>query len=378
MHDVLIAGAGPAGAIAALVLARAGVRVTVFDRATFPRDKLCGDTLNPGALTILRRLGIAHVAQGGLPIDGMIVTGEPNVRVEARYGAAIVGRAMTRRVLDVALLEAAAHAGAQITEGVVIRGPIVEETGGERRVCGLEVVAPHGNVAHVRAGLVIAADGAHSRIARALRLARNSPRPRRWAVGAYFENVADLSSCGEMHVRRGHYIGVAPLPGGITNVCVVTAALASLNRPGDLLAARLANDPQLAQRFATARMMSTPVVMGPLAVDCIVPGTRGLLLAGDAAGFIDPMTGDGLRFALRGAELAAAEALHTLQHGNSDAHWRLQLARQREFRRKWRFNRSLRALVGAPLAVRTAASAAELAPVWLRHAIRYAGDLRAS
>lgn len=378
MHDVLIAGAGPAGAIAALVLARAGVRVTVLDRATFPRDKLCGDTLNPGALAILRRLGIAHVAARGLRTDGMIVTGEPNVRVEARYGAGVIGRALTRRVLDAALVEAAAQAGAQVTEGVVIRAPVVEEAGGERRVRGVEVVGSHGGLRRIDASLVIACDGAHSRIARALDLARNSPRPRRWAVGAYFENVGGLTSCGEMHVRRGHYIGVAPLPAGITNACVVTGDVASLRRPGELLSAYLANDPQLSPRFAGARMVGLPVVMGPLAVDCEVPGTGGLLLAGDAAGFIDPMTGDGLRFAMRGAELAAAEALHALDHGNPDAHQRLLAARRREFRRKWRFNRSLRSLVGAPFAVRTAACGAVLAPAWLRCAIRYAGDLHAA
>ena len=62
MLDVLIAGAGPAGAIAAMVLARAGARVLVLDRARFPRDKLCGDTLNPGALAVLERLGLDAAA----------------------------------------------------------------------------------------------------------------------------------------------------------------------------------------------------------------------------------------------------------------------------------------------------------------------------
>ncbi len=86
MDDVLIVGAGPAGAVAATVLARAGVRVRLLDRAAFPRDKLCGDTINPGTLAILRRLGLAGgIEPRGLPIDGMIVTGEGGVAVEARY-----------------------------------------------------------------------------------------------------------------------------------------------------------------------------------------------------------------------------------------------------------------------------------------------------
>src|SRR5215211_3318238 len=74
--DVLVVGAGPAGSIAALVLARVGVRVTMIDRARFPRDKLCGDTLNPGALSILDGLRIAApVRARALPVSGMIVTG---------------------------------------------------------------------------------------------------------------------------------------------------------------------------------------------------------------------------------------------------------------------------------------------------------------
>ena len=81
--EVLIAGAGPAGAIAALLLARAGVRVRLLDRAIFPRDKLCGDTVNPGTLEILRRLGIAGIVErDGVPIQGMIVTGAGGERRE--------------------------------------------------------------------------------------------------------------------------------------------------------------------------------------------------------------------------------------------------------------------------------------------------------
>src|SRR2546428_7105462 len=76
MFDVLIVGAGPAGSVAATVLARAGARVRLVDRATFPRHKLCGDTVNPGTLALLRRLGLsAHIEERGLPVVGMRLTG---------------------------------------------------------------------------------------------------------------------------------------------------------------------------------------------------------------------------------------------------------------------------------------------------------------
>src|ERR1700722_19920073 len=104
IDDVLIVGAGPAGSVAAAVLARAGARVRLIDRADFPRDKLCGDTVNPGTLAVLRRLGMAHTLDAsGLRIDGMYVTGE-GVAIESRYPDGLHGRALVRRELDAALL----------------------------------------------------------------------------------------------------------------------------------------------------------------------------------------------------------------------------------------------------------------------------------
>ena len=372
MHDVLICGAGPAGSIAALILARAGVRVRILDRARFPRDKLCGDSLNPGALAVLARLGIASAAADGLPVAGMMVTDATGVRVIGRYGDGVCGRMVSRTRLDHALLRAAADAGADVEEGVLARAPIVDGD----RIRGLWTAGGSGASVRAEARLTIAADGGRSRMARALRLARHPEQPRRWAVGAYFENVADMSDLGEMHVRRGHYVGVAPLPGGIANACVVTADRVALATPGALLERTLRTDRVLRDRFAGARRVTPVRCLGPLAVDAAGVGVPGLLLAGDAAGFIDPMTGDGLRFALRGGEIAAHHALAALSSGRSDAHEQLAAARRREFGRKWRFNRTLRALVGSPLAIRAAAHGAAIAPIWLQQAIRYAGDLQ--
>jgi flavin-dependent dehydrogenase len=373
--DALVAGAGPAGATVALLLARAGLRVRVVDRARFPRAKLCGDSVNPGALAVLRRLGLERVVDGALPIDGMIVTAGAGVRVEGRYGAA-QGRSISRRDLDVRLLQAAAEAGAEVEEGVLVDGPIVSGTGTSPEVTGV-MIRTGGRTMRMLARIVIGADGRYSRLARPLGLLRTAA-PQRWAVGAYFEQVTGLSSCGEMHVREGHYIGVAPVPGLLANACVVTADRGALRNPSALLDLALRRDPLLAPRFGRARLVAPPVCLGPLAAESTAAGVCGLLLAGDAAGFIDPMTGDGLHFAFRGAELAAAAAVHALATGAADAHLQLAAARRREFAAKWRFNRTLRALVASPRTVRAAAMGAAVAPGVLRHVIAYAGDLQAA
>lgn len=346
----------------------------LLDRARFPRDKLCGDTMNPGTVAILRRLGLTGgFEHGALPVDGMIVTGERGVRVRADYGHGAHGLAITRRTLDAALVGEAAAAGARVEEGVLVRGPLLSDG----RVRGVVLAGRDGRDVRVPAPLVIAADGRRSRIALPLGLARHPPRPRRWAIGAYFDEVAGLTAFGEMHVRRGRYLGIARVPPAdqrSANVCLVVSR-AHHGDPAVLLQRAIDSDPQLRERFAGARRATPPVVLGPLAVDAVAPGAPGLLLAGDAAGFIDPMTGDGLRFAVRGGELAAQVALDALSGALADPHFRLARLRHREFAAKWRFNRTLRALAGRGLAVELAGFAAAAAPWILRRTIAFAGDL---
>jgi flavin-dependent dehydrogenase len=392
MDDVLIVGAGPAGAVAATLLARAGARVRVVDRATFPRDKLCGDTLNPGCLALLRKLQLAGPLEGaGLEVAGMLVTGEGGVAVEGRYPDGLRGRSILRRHLDWVLLGQAITAGALFEPGVTVREAVALERGGARIVEGV-TVGLRESAHRLRAPVTIAADGRRSTLAFGLGLARHPPRPRRWAIGAYFETAGEgrprspgtgaasaamHGILGEMHIRRRHYIGVAPVPGGMTNVCMVrpsAAGDAALRNPASALRMELEADPVLRDRFAGARLAGPPVVLGPLAVDVTGDSVDGLLLAGDAAGFIDPMTGDGLGFALRGGELAAAAALRALEHGWAGVHAQLAADRRRVFTGKWRFNRVLRSLVASASAVRTAAAAARIAPGAVRAIIARAGD----
>ena len=115
-------------------------------------------------------------------------------------------------------------------------------------------------------------------------------------------------------------------------------------------------------------------MLGPLAVDAQGSGWPGLLLAGDAAGFVDPMTGDGLRFAIRGGMLAADAAMREVATGAAQ-HAALDRRRRREFAGKWRVNRALRALVGSPSGVALAARVAQYWDLPIRSLVAIAGDV---
>lgn len=397
--DVLVVGAGPAGSIAALQLARAGVRVALVDRETFPRHKLCGDTLNPGSLALLDRLDVGAGLRGrALRTHGMTVTGPGGATVAADYPDGLYGLAITRRAFDTLLVDAAVAAGARFVPATRATGLVIRDG----RIHGVTLASGR-RVETCSARVVVAADGRGSRLGAGAGLTRYAPSPRRWAYGAYYEGVDGLAARGEMHIRQGGYVGVAPLPGGLANVCAVRTpdvifrrtsgaraadGLATdasrmngerggAGRPesyAEALDAAVRADPVLRERFSRAHRVSPVAVLGPLATVATAAGMPGLLLAGDAAGFIDPMTGDGLRFALRGGELAAAAALRELD-SKGPAHAWLARRRAEEFSGKWRVNRLLRALVGSPRALDAAALVARRWAAPVEYLIGVAGDV---
>ncbi len=378
MYDVVIAGAGPAGSVAGLILARAGARVIIVDRETFPRGKLCGDTVNPGALGLLTELGLDLGPFDDAPaLSGMLVTGQ-RTEVLARYGGGLIARAITREVFDAWLLDAAIKAGARFEPGLTVTRALVDDTSGRPLVRGLAVRRANAD-AEVRwpATMTIAAEGRRSATALSLKLITHPQRPRRWAFGVYAQSVAGLGDYGEMHVRDGHYIGIAPLSRGVTNVCVVADRHGSgaVPSPREFVRTTVMSDTRLRDRFTTAIFDEHVRVLGPLAVDARAAGVPGLLLAGDAAGFIDPMTGDGLHLAMRGAALAAEEVRAALDDGNfAGAVDRLARSRRRALGSKLRFNRMLRGLVDSPATLRLASYCSSAMPGLLKRVIAMAGD----
>lgn len=378
MLDALICGAGPAGSMAALVLARAGARVLLIDREEFPREKLCGDTLNPGALSLLQSAGVlGGPIEAGEALRGMLVTG-PHACVRGTYGGEICGRAVIRRDLDAWLLERAIEAGARFEARLVAREPLLAAVNGRPLVRGI-VLTQRDDVSkrsRIPALMTIAADGSRSALARTAGLSFHPSAPRRWAFGVYATGVAGTTDVGEMHIRPGYYVGIAPIRAGLANICVVTGRRPQGRTPLEVIQRVLASEPSLSPRVRRLTYVSPVNVLGPLAVETRAVGVPGLLLAGDAAGFIDPMTGDGLHLAMRGGILAAEHALRAAETGDfSGAVRQLEQARRQALGSKLRFNRALRSIAESPTSIEIGCLGALVAPGLIRRVVRYAGDV---
>jgi flavin-dependent dehydrogenase len=377
MIDVIVAGAGPAGSIAALVLARAGARVLVIDRDAMPRDRLCGDLLNPGAVALLRDLGLDPAARPGAHrVSSLSFTG-PFGSVAADY-APLAAVAVPRRDLDRWLLDAALQAGARFHAGDVVRAPLMDESGRWPRVHGV-ILRSRGARTDTRmpANMVIAADGRRSILARRLGLRVPGAGPRQWAVGAHVTNVAGDAATAGIHVGHGWSLGLTPLGGDLMRVWVSLPSRPDGRHAHDVIRDVMAHDAALRDRLAAARFDDGGVqVDGPLTMGVRTPGAPGLFLAGDAAGFVDPATADGLSLAIQGGRLAALEALTTLEDGEfASAIGRLADARTRAMGRKLQFDRWVRRCLATPAAVDAASMSARVIPGAFRRVLRYASDL---
>jgi flavin-dependent dehydrogenase len=351
--DVVVAGAGPAGSVTAAFLAEAGCRVLMVERATFPRPKPCAEYLSPEAGRILDRLGVLDVAaRGAARLTGMRVVSPGGTGFVGRFravrGAAPFrpwGLALPRERLDALLAEAAIRRGATFRERTVLEtfraGP-----------SGVAAVVRSGrNRETVRAAVLVGADGLHSRVARALGVARRAGRPR-VAFVARAEGVAGLSDVGEMHVVPGGYVGLADVGGGVTNIAAVVDRRA-LPRGRDArtrLDALLDRVPAVRGRLAAARFVTPVLSVGPFGRRTVRATGDAVALVGDAADFYDPFTGEGIYAALRGAELLAPRLQDAVTRGTLRA---ADLApydrdRRRTFGGKWRIERAIGAVVACP------------------------------
>jgi menaquinone-9 beta-reductase len=325
-HDVAIVGGGPAGAALAIRLARAERDVVVFERSPQPAWRAGGVFASPAATARLRALGLDETDLGRLtrPIPAMRVEAPGGASFRLTYGddGSVTRPAVgfDRPALDRVMLDAAEAAGAEVRRAATVDKI---ELAAPRSI--LRVRTNTGEVV-VHARVVAGADGLRSIVARisgVVAQARFGPR-----VGLTF-HVADASPeaprDARMVVLDGAYCGLAPVPGGRVNVGIVLASETWRRRLAEAGAKRVASEilamiPEATDDPApwpTARQCDEVVGAAPLGHRVTRRAGDGWILVGDAAGFLDPFTGEGLHRALVSAELASAAVREHLDHGRS-------------------------------------------------------------
>ncbi len=335
--DVIVVGAGPAGSAAAISLVRAGQRVLLLDRADFPRDKPCGDLIGARAMALARQLGIAEDTLAPYSrLDGAFLVADggdldlaPRTRVGRRVLAHSDARVIPRTVFDAAMVGAAVRAGAELRRMNVRQ--ITPWESGERTVVG-RGPGTDGDVT-LSAAAVVMAGGYGCRLAPDLLTGSGSDSDlargpsRGIAMRGYFTGVT--SPPGRIAFTLNEWVlpgygWVFPLPGGGANVGVGTLTEGGADEHLHALYERFVADAAspaadwLRDAQPDGRARTWPLDLGPrprrLTAD-------GLLVAGEAASLVGPLTGAGIAFALESGSHAGTVLACALTAGDvrSDA-----------------------------------------------------------
>ena len=286
MTDVLVVGGGPAGSSSALRLARAGFEVNVLERAQFPRTKVCGEYVSPGACKALAELGLLDaIAAEAFVLHTISLAGFGTRPVRLRLpdrGALSIPRSR----FDEILLEAACDAGA-----TAIGGAFLDVEGSRDRLI-VSYRDRDGAERSIECRVLVGADGAFSTVAQRAGMARRRGRGGRWAVGGHLTGQNDEDAL-EMFVGPGGYYARNPLGNGKANSMLV---MPEARRGGD--ADRTVIELTKGKCRFEEDKLERRVAVGPLRYAADVAARGRVLLVGDAAGLLDPFVGQGMAIAL--------------------------------------------------------------------------------
>jgi menaquinone-9 beta-reductase len=284
--DVAIVGGGPAGSTCAAFCAAAGLRTLVLERETFPREKVCGDCINPACWPVLERLDlgkeIRNLPRGTLDAVEFISIGGHKLRVELPRGNQSE-IAIKRSIFDQLLLNRARALGTDVRENTTVIA--LDRTGADN--WKIDIVRET-----FLARLVVGADGRNSTVAR-LRNLLPRPERERVALQAHIPLPKDFGSRVVLQFLPEGYSGQAPVNDRELNLCLV-------GTPPTIASLRT-----WAERRFKLPADQTWRTITPLTRDPVPAAHENLIFIGDAARVVEPFTGEGIYYALRSAELAA-------------------------------------------------------------------------
>jgi geranylgeranyl reductase family protein len=391
--DVVVVGAGPAGSSAAYWLARGGLDVVVLEKADFPREKVCGDGLTPRGVKALDDMGVdTSPSAGWVRHKGLRVTGGGQVievdwpQLDHWPDHSLVLR---RSELDARLAAHAQAAGARVVTGVTVTDPLLDEAG---RVAGVQTLSgPDKEPGSWRAPLVVSAEGLSGRLAKSVGLVRREDRPLGVAVRRYVRTPKsdddyldisfDLSAEGPTTASMPGYGWIFGMGDGTANVGfgLLDTRRGDGGDHREVLRRWLDTFPaedQLDEDHAITPLRGAGL---PMALHRRPAYSRGLLLAGDSAGTVNPFNGEGISYAMETGRMAAETAVDALARPEGpqrEAALRRYADRLRaEYGRHHRLGMGFLALLSRPDVVRFATAHGLKRPVLVNAALRLMGNL---
>jgi geranylgeranyl reductase family protein len=320
-YDAIIVGAGPGGCSAATCLACKGYDVLLVDKASFPRDKVCGDGISPGALEVLDRLGVTQKIMDRSPwrIDGVEISSPAGQRVRANFshlkGSYKHGWVMPRREFDFLLFQ---HVQSFPNVHVLENCEVKDLSYAGSRIEGVQVKC--GNFMEEFSGkVIIGADGVYSLVAQKILFPGAISRSHAFAVRAYFNHVQRLNHYIEIHCEESilpAYGWIFPTGEDSANVGVgISCRFLKKKDIKKLFQAFIGKNKFLKEKLCNAQFIENSFKGWPIPLGIFSPrrSHKNVLLIGDAGCFADFLTGEGIYYALRGGE-CAAEAVHIGLH----------------------------------------------------------------
>ena len=404
--DVIVVGAGPSGSTAAYYLAQAGLNVLLLEKSRFPRDKVCGDGLTPRAVKSLVAMGIDVSEEAGwLRNKGLRVIGG-GLRLELPWPELSsypgYGLVRTRASLDEQLARRAQAAGAKLIEGATVTGPLLDDDG---QIIGVTIEPEAGaekskstdsdverTVAPTqtfRARVVVAADGNSSRLSVAMGLRKRDDRPLGVAVRTYYrsprhdddylESWLDLWDGDRLLPGYGWIFGMGD---GTSNVGLglLNTSTAFGNTDYRALLKRWLRS--MPEEWGYVEENRTEPVRGaalPMGFNRTPHYHRGLLLAGDAAGMVNPFNGEGIAYAMESGEILARVVAQAMARPTAAETERVLRsypdALQDAYGRYYTLGRLFVELIGRPKLMRYATSKGMSKPALMRFALKLMANL---